>query len=327
MATKHVLLRPSFGRCSKALLPTRLAPRQREPETMGSLESTFRDKSALITGGASGIGLALGRRLQAAGARVTLADLDGRAQQGAQELSEASDSRHPARGVELDVRDRVGFNNVVDQIRDNEGQLDLLFNNAGVTLGGRTEQMRPDDWDHVLDVNIRGVIHGIEAGFPAMIEQGSGHIVNTASAAGLMAAPFTVAYSTSKFAVVGLSNALRPEAATHGIGLTVLCPGMVETPILDQEPPLDGSGALTPRAYLKTMGLRPISADSFARAALAAVAKNKPLVVTPANVRIGWAMSRFAPRLNRRLNSLVTRRVVRAMTDLAPDDSIGATTH
>lgn len=281
-----------------------------------SLGSGFRDKSALVTGGASGIGLAIARQLQAAGARVTLADLDGRARTAARELTDTNHSNQPVSAVDLDVRDRAAFHEAVDRIRQDQGTLDLLFNNAGVTLGGSTDRMSADDWDRVIDVNIRGVVHGVEAAFPAMIEQGSGQIVNTASGAGLMAAPFTAGYSMSKFAVVGLSNALRPEAAMHGIGVTVLCPGMVETPILDQ-PPTEGSGALTPRAYLETMGLRPISADSFARTALAAVAKNKPLVVTPANLRVGWAFSRYAPGMNRKLNKAIARRVDKAMTDPA----------
>lgn len=282
---------------------------------MSSWESAFRQRTALVTGGASGIGLALARQLQAAGAKVVIADVDGRAQQAARDLSDPKPA-HSVAGVELDVRDRVGFSRVIDQIREEHGRLDLLFNNAGITLGGPTDQMTSEDWDRVIDVNIRGVVHGIEAALPAMIEQGSGQIVNTASGAGLMAAPFTAGYSMSKFAVVGLSNALRPEAATHGVGITVLCPGMVETPILDQEPP-EGSNALTPRAYLQTMGLRPISADEFARAALAAVAKNKPLVIFPANLKLAWAMSRYAPRMNRTLNRLITRRVRKAMTERA----------
>ncbi len=179
------------------------------------------------------------------------------------------------------------------------------------SLGGPTDQIDSEAWDHVIDVNIRGVVHGIEAALPVMIARGSGQIVNTASAAGIMAAPFTASYSMSKYAVVGLSQALRPEAARHGIGVTVLCPGMVETPILDQ-PPTD-AGALTPRACLETLGLKPISAESFARTALTAVAKNKPMVVTPANVKVGFGISRHTPRLNRLLNRSIAERVARAM--------------
>lgn len=286
--------------------------------SIATRDTAFRDKSALVTGGASGIGLELCRQLQAAGARVVLADLDERAAIAAHELTATERSQHDVVGVEFDVRDRARFQQVVDLVRDQHGHLDLLFNNAGITRGGPTHRMAPVEWDRIIDVNIRGVVHGIDAALPGMVERGSGRIVNTASAAGLMAAPFTAGYSMSKFAVVGLSEALRPEAARHGISVTVLCPGMVETPILD-EPPTEASGALTPRSYLQTIGLRPIPADSFARTALDAVAKNKPLVVTPTNVKIGWWFSRHSPRLHRTINRAISRRVDNAMTRREPD--------
>ena len=120
----------------------------------------------------------------------------------------------------------------------------MLFNNAGVALGGPTHELTAAHCDRVLDVNLRGVINGVLAAYPRMVGQGHGHIVNTASAAGLVAPPFVMAYAAGS-TVVGLSLALRPEAALHGVRVSVLCPGAVDTPILDRG--LDPGPAEAPR--------------------------------------------------------------------------------
>ena len=109
-----------------------------------------------------------------------------------------------------------------------------MFNNAGIVWGGDTELLTLDQWNAIIDVNIRGVVHGVAAAYPQMIRQGHGHIVNTASMAGLTAAGQITSYVMTKHAVVGLSLALRSEAAAHGVGVLVVCPSAVETPILDK---------------------------------------------------------------------------------------------
>ena len=114
------------------------------------------------------------------------------------------------------------------------GRLDLMFNNAGISLLGETQDLPLEQWNAIIDVNIRGVVHGVAAAYPVMIKQGSGHIVNTASMGGLMAAGLLTSYVMTKHAVVGLSLALRSEAAAYGVGVTAICPAAVNTPILDK---------------------------------------------------------------------------------------------
>src|SRR3546814_10128194 len=119
-------------------------------------------------------------------------------------------------------------------MRMSDWSSDVCSFDLGISLGGATHEMSAEHWDRIIDVNIRGVVNGIRAVYPSMIQRESGQIVNVASGAGLVAPPFVAAYAMTKNAVVGLSAALRAEAALHGVRVTVLCPGAVETPVLDR---------------------------------------------------------------------------------------------
>lgn len=259
-------------------------------------ESTVREhfigRSAIVTGGGSGIGAAIGRALVEAGAHVTLGDIDlPAAERVAAELTAAGPGM--ARAVHLDVTDAAAVQQVVDQVAADHGRLDLMFNNAGITFGGETELLTLDQWNAVIDVNIRGVVHGVAAAYPLMIRQGSGHIVNTASMGGLMAAGLITSYVMSKHAVVGLSLALRSEAAAKGVGVTAICPSAVETPILDK----GAIGRFHGRDYyLKGQGVRrPHDPAVLAREVLEAVRDDKALLVTPRTARMTWLFGRLAP--------------------------------
>jgi NAD(P)-dependent dehydrogenase (short-subunit alcohol dehydrogenase family) len=188
---------------------------------------TFEGKQAIVTGAGSGIGAALCRALVAVGADVFCTDVDGEA---------AAHTAVPlgARSARLDVTDAAAVQSAVDEVADRAGRLDLMFNNAGITWGGDTELLTLDQWNAIIDVNIRGVVHGVAAAYPLMVRQGYGHIVNTASMAGLAAAGQITSYVMSKHAVVGLSLALRSEAAGRSVGVLAVCPTAVETPILDR---------------------------------------------------------------------------------------------
>ncbi len=247
-------------------------------------------RTAIVTGAGSGIGAALSRTLVHAGAHVVCADLDLDA---ASAVASSCDGPGSARAVALDVTDAAAVSSLVTSVAADAGALDVMFNNAGISIGGETEELTLDHWNSIIDVNIRGVVHGVHAAYPLMVRQGSGHIVNTASMGGLMAAGLLTSYVMTKHAVVGLSLALRSEAAAHGVGVTAVCPSAVDTPILDK----GAVGRFHGRDYfLKGQGVRrPLDPDVLAAQVLEAVAANKPLLVTPRTARIAWRIGRLSP--------------------------------
>ncbi len=281
-----------------------------------SAANGFEGRTAIITGGASGIGRELGAELVRRGARVVLADIDADAvAKAAASLSPAGRHRAAVVGRPLDVRDRAAVQHLVDEVVDRDGALDYLFNNAGISIGGPTQELAGEHWDRIIDVNLRGVVNGVLAAYPQMIEQGHGHIVNTASAAGLVATPLAVSYATTKHAVVGLSTGMRPEAAAHGVRVSVLCPGAVETAILDRPPP-DGlppttSATVTAREYLTRMRQQPMAVEPFVRAALRGVERNKAIIVVPFSANALWYVFRVSPGVVDRLWGSLLPGVVR----------------
>jgi NAD(P)-dependent dehydrogenase (short-subunit alcohol dehydrogenase family) len=262
-------------------------------------------KVALITGGASGIGRAFGKNLARRGMTVVLADRQREAAEAA--AAGIRGAGGAAQAVALDVRDRAAFAEVARQVVSEHGSIDYLFNNAGIGVGGAMADFAPEDWDDVLDVNLRGVVHGVEAVYPLMITQGSGHIVNTGSVAGLMPMANEGSYTAAKHGVVGLSKSLRVEARQHGVTVTALCPGVIDTPILR-------GGAfgriripgMTPEkleeAWAKT---RPMNVDEFAEKALARILRGDFVVIVPSWWRLVWLFDRIAPNLSLRLWSKI----------------------
>ncbi len=195
----------------------------------GSLR-TFEGAVAIVTGGASGIGRAIGEALAHRGARVVLADLQ--VEVARQVAARITANGGQASAEELDVADFPATNRLVQATFQRERRLDYLFNNAGIGIIGEARLYQIEDWEPILGVNLRGVIHGVQAAYPIMLQQGFGHIVNTASLAGLLPYPLCASYCATKHAVVGLSTALRIEAAPAGVRVSVLCPGPVRTPAL-----------------------------------------------------------------------------------------------
>ena len=252
---------------------------------------------ALVTGGASGIGAALVRKLAADGADVWIAD---RRLEPALKLAEhLGGSVH---AVELDVRDAAAFERVVADVVRRSGRLDYLFNNAGIGVMGEIDTYTLEDWTDVFDVNLLGVVHGIQAAYPVMIAQGSGHIVNTASMAGLMTSGGQASYAATKHAVVALSRSLRIKAERHGVWVSVLCPGVIRTPILTG----GAYGRFTRERNLSDDDfvrqfwepLRPMSAEDFATRALRCVYRRDAVVIVPGWWRILWYLERLSPRLS-----------------------------
>lgn len=210
---------------------------------------SFTGKQAIVTGAGSGIGAALCGALVREGAEVVCTDIDDAA--AARTAATLGDR---ARSARLDVTDPAGVQAAVDEVVGRTGRLDLMFNNAGIVWGGDSELLTLDQWNAIIDVNIRGVVHGVAAAYPLMVRQGHGHIINTASMAGLTAAGQVTSYVMTKHAVVGMSLALRSESVARGVSVLVVCPAAVETPILDK----GAIGGFVGRDYfLRAQGERP----------------------------------------------------------------------
>jgi NAD(P)-dependent dehydrogenase (short-subunit alcohol dehydrogenase family) len=243
---------------------------------------TFDGAVALVTGGASGIGAALGREMARRGASVVLADRDG-------DLAQAEAVRITAQGgraesATLDVRDAAAFAGLVADVFERHGRLDYLFNNAGIAVGGEVCDLTLEDWREAVEVNLMGVVHGVAAAWPRLLAQGFGHVVNTASMAAFLPVAMAAPYGATKSAVLSLTRALRIEGAPNGVRVSALCPGVVRTPILDG----GRHGRLRnfiPAATLAAMNerLRPMDVDAFARKALDDVARGRKVITHP-----GW---------------------------------------
>ena len=247
----------------------------------------------VITGGASGIGLCLGQTLAEIGCNIYL--IDRQKDLVEEEAKKLRSKSFKVWSFELDVRDRELFIKTIKEIHEKEGRIDYFFNNAGVGAGWDVKDDDPKDWDYIVDVNIRGVSNGIHAAYPIMIRQGFGHIINTASMAGLVPSSLTVSYSMTKHAVVGLTISLHGQASVHGIQVSALCPGFVETPILeggvygkiDREKMKKGAkifnvpGKLTPKELIKRV--------------LPQIKKNKVIIIEPFYMKVYLWLYRLFP--------------------------------
>jgi NAD(P)-dependent dehydrogenase (short-subunit alcohol dehydrogenase family) len=244
----------------------------------------FAERVAIVTGGASGIGRAVSAALAARGAAVVVADIDAA---GARAVAEGIGTG--ATGAALDVTDAAAVRRLVEGTAAAHGRLDYLFNNAGIGAGGPVEQLELAEWQRVLDVDLNSVIYGVAAAYPIMVRQESGHIVNTASLAGLIPTPLLTPYAAAKHAVVGLSISLRVEAAAYGVRVSAVCPGPVDTPLLDQP------GAVNARKLLTNSLGEPHPAEAMAADILGGVAENRALIVSPQSARDAWERYRSSP--------------------------------
>lgn len=252
----------------------------------------YRDKVAVVTGAGSGIGAAIAGLLGRHGARVHCADVDGEAA-----AAVAADIGNAAAHT-VDVADAATMSDLAGSVYETDARVDLLFNNAGIGHAALVRDTEPDDWRRVLEVNVMGVVNGLHAFLPRMQAQaGTAHIVNTASAAGLIAPPRMAPYSASKHAVVGLSQSLAAELRGTGIGVTILCPGIINTPIVASSRMSGETAGHRDHAidYYKRKGASP---DKVARDLLADVRRGRLFCLTPrAEVGIGWLAQRLSPRL------------------------------
>ncbi len=257
----------------------------------------FADALAIITGGGSGIGAALAAALTARGARVIVCDIDAARAQAMVGRGDAIE------GVRVDVTDAAAVTAFVDDIASRHGKLDLIFNNAGISVTGDARDLEIGHWQHVLDVNLMGVVYGTHAAYRVMTRQGSGHIVNIASLAGLIPFPTNAPYAASKHAVVGLSTSLRAEGEALGVKVSAVCPGFIESNIFRDTPFIN-----VPRdEILKGVPFKPMDTDLAATRILQGVARNQAIISFPGYARFIWRLYRLWPGLIAFLN----RRLVR----------------
>lgn len=238
----------------------------------------FHGKGCVVTGAASGIGFALSEALLQAGAAVLMADRDTQSLASAVEQLSAHAGR--VYSMPVDVTDQEQVQKMIKNAAARHGRLDVLFNNAGIGGTMPIEEATLEHWRRIIDINLWGVIYGVHYAMPIMRKQGGGHIVNTASIAGLIPPPFQALYCATKYAVVGLSESLRFELEDEGIHFSVVCPGNVAsrifgTPILGErkevKPPPDA-----------------IPAAEAAQITLEGVANKQGIIVLPEKYREMW---------------------------------------
>lgn len=261
-----------------------------------STRGHFDPRVSIVTGAGSGIGKAIAEALVARGSHVVVADLDGaRAAAVASALGTAT-------GAKVDVSDAAAVRHLVESTVADHGRLDLVVNNAGVAIGGLHEQLEQAQWDLALAVNLGGVINGVNAAYPVLRAQGHGHILNTASLAGLIPAPTMLPYTTTKHAVVGLSTALRAEAVSAGVRVSVLCPGFVDTPLLDEIHTgglAEGQEFMSMRREIRFMQPRLITAAYVAERAIAGLERNRAIIPVGGMAELMWRLNRYAPPVAR----------------------------
>ena len=257
----------------------------------------WNQKVVAITGAGSGIGRELTLQLVRRGATVWTSDVDDAGAAQTKELAgEHGDSIHVRH---LDVVDAEAVRRHIDEVVAEHGRIDVMFNNAGIGVGGEAHELTVGHFDRCLDINVRGVTNGVVAVWNQMARQGSGLLVNTASAAGLLGVPLMSPYSMTKHAVVGLTRSLRLEGAQVGITVCALCPTAIETAIIDKDNPQDLDPVWRPdiRKYLTLVGGPPVPVDVFVRNALRQIDRGREIIVEPRGARLRLLLGKWMPFL------------------------------
>ncbi|MBD2759433.1 SDR family NAD(P)-dependent oxidoreductase [Yimella sp. cx-573] len=244
---------------------------------------SFAGKRALITGGASGLGLAMAQIMAADGAKVLITDVHEQAPEGV--LPQGAEYR------QLDVRSDEAWDETRNWVEATWGGLDLLFNNAGVAAGGRIDVESIENWQWIIDINLLGVVRGCHTFVPMMKQQRSGHIVNTASLAGLVHAPSMSSYNAVKAAVVAVSETLRHELSPDNIEVSVICPSFFRTNLAQS---LQGKDVDMEETAVKLINQAPRSAEQVAAKALDSVRERKFIVLTDSDGVAAYNAKRFA---------------------------------
>lgn len=250
----------------------------------------FAGKTAIVTGAASGIGREIARQLADRGAVVLATDLPG-SDLGAA-VEEMVSTGGTCTAMPVDVTQREQLASAIQYVVDAHGRLDLMFNNAGVAIFGEYELVSLDEWDRIIDVNLRGVAHGSTLAYQQMARQGSGHIVSTASSAALVPVPLQAHYCATKWGVLGMMRTLEVEAASRGVDVTVFCPAWVESGMFDNH---TMHGTLEGIDARRLVPFPPLPTRVAVSRLLRGVERRKRLVITPFYGRLGWWLERVSP--------------------------------
>ena len=270
----------------------------------------FDGKTALVTGAASGIGRATALAFARAGADLVLCDVDEKGLAVTQ-----ADARALGRDVfarKVDVSDAAAMQAFADEVHATRDGIDILVNNAGVGLGGGFLDTTLDDWKWILGINVWGVIHGCHAFIPKMVARKRGHVVIVSSAAGYSPSAMLVAYSTTKFAVLGLAENLRLELEPHGLGVTAICPGIINTPITKNSR-LRGKAAKpgAQERMAKFYEKRNYTPEKVADGILSAVAKNRAVAPISPEAWGLYLLKRFSPGMFDTISHAIAKKAIR----------------
>lgn len=252
------------------------------------MKNPYRSKTAFVTGGGSGIGRALCEELAARGAAVIVTDINMK--EAERTAASIAARGGVSRAQALDVSDETAVFRAVEAAAESGG-IDYYFNNAGIGISADALDLTMQQWRKVFDVNLFGVLYGTMAAYGVMARRGCGHIVNTSSMAGF--APFSIntPYTAAKYGVVGLTDALRHEAAGRGVRMTLVCPGIVRTGFYDA---IEIIGT-TRETYMSWMPRRLITPERAAKTICDGVAKNRKTIIFPLHARLLWWVKKLAP--------------------------------
>jgi NAD(P)-dependent dehydrogenase (short-subunit alcohol dehydrogenase family) len=248
----------------------------------------------LVTGAGSGIGRATALAFADAGARVLAVDINREAAE--KTAAECAERGKGSTAYQADVADRAAVARLAGEVHAEHGPLDILVNNAGVGMSARFLDMPLEDWDWIVSINLMGAIYMCHEFGPKMVEQGRGHVVNISSGLGYTPTATEPGYGTTKAAVLAFSRSLRADWHGNGVGVSAICPGVINTPIISRTR-FRGERA-TPEHVAKVKDLfskRGHPPEVVAKRVVAAVRDNKSVVPAGFEARIGWYISRWAP--------------------------------
>lgn len=273
-------------------------------------QAEYKDKVAVITGGASGIGKSLTRSLIKKGANVCVLDFDEeKLAQIASEFSNTSKIKF----YMIDVSNRKKLTEIFSAISQEHPNIDFLFNNAGSDCFKEIENHTPEDLQRMISTNVFGVINGIQAVLPIMKQQGSGHIINTGSIGSLVPIAFMSGYCATKHSIAAFTQILRLELLNSGVNVTLLCPGAVETPMLKSGnfDTINGNQLTLETMDKMWRGVRPICPDEFAEIALKKLPRRPAVLIIPWWWRIFWWIHRLSPSLSFFISRIIAKSAIK----------------